>query len=251
MSAPTSSDAGRIVAVTGAGSGIGLATASAFAAAGMTVVGLDLREGPPTERIGWIPCDVADDASVSAAFAALGDAYGKLDVVVNNAGIGARGSVETATDDDWLQVFGVNVFGVARVSRHSIPLLRLGHSATIVNVASSVAVAGTPLRAVYSASKGAVAALTRAMAADLVAEGIRVNAVYPGAVHTAVTGRYDADPDAARQLLTARMPLGHLIGADEIARAIVYLADPANRSLTGAEFRYDGGITELVNFGTA
>ncbi|MTD57579.1 SDR family NAD(P)-dependent oxidoreductase [Amycolatopsis pithecellobii] len=251
MSTPASGDAARVVAVTGAGSGIGLATASAFAAAGMTVVGLDLREGPPSEGVGWIPCDVADDASVSAAFAALGDAHGKLDVVVNNAGIGGKGTVETATDEAWLQVFGVNVFGVARVSRHAIPLLRAGHAATIVNVASSVAVAGTPLRAVYSASKGAVAALTRAMAADLVAEGIRVNAVYPGPVHTAVTGRYDADPVAARQMLTARMPFGHLIGADEIARAIVYLADPANRSLTGAEFRYDGGTTELVNFGTA
>jgi NAD(P)-dependent dehydrogenase (short-subunit alcohol dehydrogenase family) len=199
----------------------------------------------------WLSCDVTDDASVRAAFDRVGELFGRLDTVVNNAGIGGRNTVETATDADWLTVFDVNVFGVARVSRHAIPLLRHSDSASIVNVVSNVAVAGTPLRAVYTASKGAVAALTRAMATDLIGDRIRVNAVYPGAVHTAVTGRYDADPDAARALLTASMPLGHLIDADEIARAIVYLAEPANRSLTGAEFRYDGGITELVNFGTA
>jgi 2-keto-3-deoxy-L-fuconate dehydrogenase len=242
---------GRVAAVTGAGSGIGLAAARAFAAAGTTVVGLDLREGPPVPGVAWIRCDVTDDESVANAFARIRSTYSKLDALVNNAGIGAKGSVETATDADWLGVFDVNVFGVARVSRYALPLLREGDSSAIVNVASSTAVAGTPLRAVYSASKGAVAALTRAMAADLVAEGVRVNAICPGAVHTSVTGRYDADPAAAVRLLTERAPLGHLIGVDEIARAILYLADPGNCSLTGVEFRYDGGITEVVNFGTA
>jgi NAD(P)-dependent dehydrogenase (short-subunit alcohol dehydrogenase family) len=241
----------RVVAVTGAGSGIGLATARAFTAAGMTVAGLDLREGPPTPGVTWIHCDVTDEVSVGEAFARIAATHGSLDTLVNNAGIGAKGTVESASEDEWLGVFGVNVFGVARVSRHALPLLRHGRAPAIVNVASTTAVAGTPMRAVYSASKGAVAALTRAMATDHIADGIRVNAVYPGAVHTDVTGRYDADPVAAVRMLTERTPLGHLIDVEEIATAIVYLADPRNTSLTGAGLRYDGGITELVNFGTA
>lgn len=242
---------GRIVAVTGAGSGIGYATATAFAAGGATVYGLDVHEGAETPGVTWVDCDIADDASVAAAFARIGDSHSRLDVVVNNAGVGAKGSVESAPDDEWLRVFNVNVFGVGRVSRHAIPLLRAGESPAIVNVSSAAAVVGTPVRAIYSASKGAVAALTRAMAADLLADGIRVNAIYPGAVYTPFTGRHDADPDAARELLTAHAPLGYLIDIDEIAYAILYLADPGNRSLTGAEFRYDGGISEIVNLGTA
>ena len=242
---------GRVVAVTGAGSGIGLATATAFAAAGASVAGLDVRAGPPVDGLTWIDCDVTVSRSVEKAFARIAATYSKLDVVVNNAGIGAKGTVESATDEDWSRVFNVNVFGIGRVSKHALPLLRSGNSPAIVNVASSVAVAGTPLRAVYSASKGAVAALTRAMAADLLDEKVRVNAIYPGVVHTSVTGRYDDDPVAAVQLLTERAPLGHLIDVDEIAQAVLYLAHPANRSLTGVEFRYDGGITETVNFGTA
>src|SRR6186713_1820067 len=109
----------QIVAVTGAGSGIGLATAAAFAATGAAVVGLDLRDGPPMEGVTWLECDVADNASVETAFARIADVYGRLDVVVNNAGIGGRNTVETATDAEWLAVFEVNVFGVARVSRHA------------------------------------------------------------------------------------------------------------------------------------
>ncbi|WP_073455557.1 SDR family NAD(P)-dependent oxidoreductase [Pseudonocardia thermophila] len=241
---------GRVAVVTGAGSGIGLATARAFLAAGTTVIGLDVRDESPEPGMDWIRCDVTDDAAVAAAFARIRETHGKLDVLVNNAGIPAKGTIEEATDADWQAVFDVNVFGVARVTRHALPLLRLGESAVIVNVSSGAALVGTPLRAVYSASKGAVAALTRALAADLVDVPIRVNAIFPGAVHTPIRGEHEEDPGAAVRRLTERAPLGYLIEADEIARAILYLADPANRSLTGTGLRYDGGITELVNFGT-
>lgn len=242
---------GRIVAVTGAGGGIGSATAAAFAAAGATVYGLDLGEGPAIDGVTWLTCDVTDEAGVAGAFGHIGEAHGKLDVVVNNAAVGAKGSVETAAAEDWSSVFDINVFGVARVSRHALPLLRKSDGGSIVNVGSVNALVGTPLRAVYSASKGAVAALTRAMAADLLDEGIRVNAIHPGPVLTPVTGRYDDDRDEAIRLMTQSQPLGHLIGVDEICAAILYLASPTNRSLTGAALRYDGSLSEVVNVGTA
>lgn len=241
--------ASRVVAVTGAAGGLGSATAAAFVAAGATVVGLDPVVGAAPD-VSWVTCDVTDDGAVAAAFARVGDEFGRLDVLVNNAGISVRGTVETATDEDWLRVFDVNVFALGRTSRHALPLLRRSDAAAIVNVGSVNAVAGTPLRAVYSASKGAVAGLTRAMAADLLDEGIRVNAVHPGPVLTAATGRNDVDRDAAVRLMTASQPLGRMIAAEEIAEAVVYLARPGNRSLTGAELVYDGSHTEVVNVGT-
>jgi 2-keto-3-deoxy-L-fuconate dehydrogenase len=242
--------AGRVVAVTGASGGLGTAIATAFVAAGADVVGLDLETGQQIDGVNWIECDVTDDAAVEDAFAHVAATHGRLDVVVNNAGIGAKGTIETASSEDWSTVFDLNVLGLVRVSKHALPLLRGSDAASIVNIGSVNAVIGTPLRAVYSASKGAVAALTRAMAADLLDEGIRVNVVHPGPVLTSVTGRYDDDRDAAIRLMTESQPLGRLIDAGEIAAAVLYLAGPANRSLTGAEICYDGSLSEVVNVGT-
>lgn len=246
--------AGRVVVVTGALGGIGEATVEAFRAAGATVVGLDVAAGPAVGGAGGVhqlACDLTDSREVEEAFAEVGRSHGKVDVVVNNAAIGAKGTVETATDEDWSQVFDLNVFGVARVSRAAIPLVRASDAGAIINVASVNALIGTPMRAVYSASKGAIAALTRAMAADLLADRIRVNAVYPGPVLTSVTGRYDDDREAAIELMRQRQPLGRLIDAEEIASSILYLSDPLHRSLTGVELRYDGSLSEVVNVGTA
>lgn len=242
---------GRVVAVTGASGGLGTAIAAAFAAAGANVVGLDLASGQQLDGVTWIDCDVTDDAAVEDAFAWMDSTHGRVDVVVNNAGIGAKGTIETASPEDWSAVFDLNVFGLVRVSKHALPLLRRSDAASIVNIGSVNAVIGTPLRAVYSASKGAVAALTRAMAADLLDEGIRVNAVHPGPVLTSVTGRYDDDREAAVRLMTVSQPLRRLINAEEIAATVLYLAGPAHRSLTGAEIRYDGSLSEVVNVGTS
>lgn len=240
----------RVVAITGAAGGIGLATAQAFVDDGAIVVGLDLSEGPPIPGVRWHACDVTDPESVEAAFDWVKTALGRLDVVVNNAGITARGSIETATEQEWKDVFDVNVFSVARVTRHALPLLRQSESASIVNVASVNAIAGTPMRAVYTASKGAVAALTRSMAADLIRDRIRVNSLHPGPVLTDGTARHDPDREAAIERMKASQPLGHMIAAKEIAEAVVYLARPGNRSLTGAELVYDGSHIEVVDVGT-
>ena len=150
------SEARRVV-VTGGSSGIGLATALRFVADGATVVSLDLA-APTDDSIRWFATDVGDDASVRAGVAAAVDALGGLDVLVNNAGIGAQGTVEDNSDDQWLKVLDVNVLGIVRVSRAALPALRRSPSACIVNTCSIAATAGLPQRALYSASKGAVLA---------------------------------------------------------------------------------------------
>ena len=237
--------------VTGGASGIGLAIATAFAAEGARVVVLDRSKDRPSglpEAIGFVSADVTDDPGVRAAVSAAADELGGLDLLVNNAGIGAQGSVESATDDEWHSVLDVNVVGTARVSRAAWPHLRASSHAAIVNTASIASTAGLPQRAVYSASKGAVSALTRAMAADGMPDGIRVNAVNPGTADTPWVGRLlDSadDPAAERTALEARQPHGRLVAADEVAHAAVYLASPRAGSTTGTEIAVDGGMAGL------
>jgi NAD(P)-dependent dehydrogenase (short-subunit alcohol dehydrogenase family) len=229
---------GLVAIVTGGASGIGKATAELLESRGATVAVLDLATG----------CDVGDPASVNAAVAATIDRYGRLDVLINNAGIGAAGDVTANDDAEWHRVLNINVVGIARVSRAGLPHLRRSPSAAIVNTCSIAGVAGLPQRALYSASKGAVAALTLAMAADHVHEGVRVNAVLPGTADTPWVGRLlDAaeDPDAAATALRARQPMGRLVTAAEVAHAIAYLASPLSSSTTGTLLAVDGGFIGL------
>ena len=162
---------GLTAAVTGAGSGIGLATAKMLADGGATVFGLDIAEGGLAGVGQWIQCDVSDDASVEAAFAKIS----QLDILINSAAISAVGNVEANPSDEWNKVMNINVVGIVRTARYSLPLLRKSKCASIVNVCSVAATAGIPKRALYSSTKGAVLSLTMAMANDYVAEGIRVN----------------------------------------------------------------------------
>jgi len=238
---------GRRALVTGGASGIGLAVAEALQASGMTVAVLDLAaEGPA--GFTYVRADVTDDAAVRAAVAQAVDVLGGLDVLVNNAGIGAQGTVEANSDEEWHRVYDVNVVGMVRVTRAALPALRRSSRAAIVNTSSIAATAGLPNRALYSATKGAVAALTRAMAADHLAEGIRVNAVNPGTADTPWVRRLlDAAPDPAAELaaLEARQPHGRLVSAAEVAAAVVYLASPAAGSTTGTALAVDGGMDAL------
>lgn len=233
--------------VTGGASGIGLATAQRLAEQGAHVVCLDLNPDvkPP---LSGIRADVADDDSVRAGIASAADVLGGLDVLVNNAGIGAQGTVADNDDDEWRRVFEVNVFGMVRVTRAALPYLKESSVAAIVNTCSIAATAGLPQRALYSASKGAVLALTRAMAADHVADGIRVCCVNPGTVHTPWIDRLLAaapDPEAELGALAARQPNGRLVSAAEVASAICYLASPESGATTGTDLAVDGGMSGL------
>ncbi|MFC8453061.1 SDR family NAD(P)-dependent oxidoreductase [Kitasatospora sp. NPDC057223] len=240
------SDLGTMTAVvTGGASGIGLATVRALTARGATVAVLDLEPGDA--RLGFT-ADVADDASVRAAVAGAAEVLGGIDILVNNAGIGAAGTVEDNPDEQWHRVLDVNLLGIVRTTRAALPHLRRSRHAAIVNTCSIAATAGLPQRALYSASKGAVLALTLAMAADHVREGIRVNCVNPGTVDTPWVGRLLAaadDPAAERAALGARQPTGRLVTADEVAAAIVYLASPGAGSVTGTALAVDGGMAGL------
>ena len=239
---------GLVALVTGGASGIGAATVRLLAARGAQVAVLDQEPGDPAAAALSIPCDVTDPTGVTAAVAAVAERFGRLDVVVNNAGIGAQGDVAANDDDEWHHVLDVNVVGMARVTRAALPHLRRSPAAAVVCTSSVVAILGVPDRALYSATKGAVLALALAMAADHVHEGIRVNAVLPGTADTPWVGRLldsAADPDAARQRLRDRQPLGRLVTPDEVAHAIAYLGSPLSGSTTGTALTVDGGMTGL------
>lgn len=240
---------GLVAIVTGGASGIGAATAAQLRDRGARVAVLDrsYTAVAGTELL-EVPCDVSDSASVTAAVGVVGERLGGLDVLINNAGIGAVGDATENDDAEWRRVLDVNVVGIARMTRASLPLLLQSGHAAIVNTCSAVASVGVPQRALYSASKGAVHALTLAMAADHVKQGIRVNAVTPGTADTPWVGRLldqAPDPQAAAAALRARQPMGRLVSADEIAFAIAYLASPLSASTTGTILAVDGGMASI------
>ena len=250
---PEGEFAGLSALVTGGASGIGLATALLLATRGARVAVLDRDLADSGHGLVSVVADVTNDDAVRRAVveavATLGD---RLDILVNNAGIGAAGTVEDNSDEEWHRVLDVNVLGMVRTSRAALWHLRRAAAdkgqAAIVNTCSVAGLAGLPQRALYSASKGAVYALTLAMAADHVREGIRVNCVTPGTADTPWVGRLlDAAPDPAaeRIALNARQPMGRLVSADEVAAAIAYLASPLAGATTGTALAVDGGMAGL------
>ena len=239
---------GLVAVVTGGASGIGAATARLLQERGARVAVLDRGTDGAPDGVLALRCDVTDAAAVDAAVGTVVERLGGLDVLVNNAGIGATGHVGENDDAEWARVLDVNVTGTARVTRAALPHLRRSAHAAVVNTCSAVAFVGVRQRALYSASKGAVLALTLAMAADHVRDGIRVNAVAPGTAETPWVGRLLAaaeDPAAAAEALRERQPLGRLVTAEEVAHAIASLASPLAASTTGTVLRVDGGMTGL------
>ena len=238
-----------VAVVTGGASGIGAATAALLSERGARVAILDRDVTAVDEHtFTVIACDITSAAAVDAAVGHVAEKLGGIDIVVNNAGIGAVGDITANSDEEWHRVFDVNVVGIARVSRAALPYLKRSAHPAIVNVASVVALVGVPQRTVYAASKGAVTALTLAMAADHVRDGIRVNAVCPGTADTPWVGRLlDQAPDAAEAsaALRARQPMGRLVTAAEVAQSIAYLASPLSASTTGTLLSVDGGMNGI------
>jgi NAD(P)-dependent dehydrogenase (short-subunit alcohol dehydrogenase family) len=235
---------GLCALVTGGGSGIGAATALLLLERGAEVAVLDRDPAGAPDGCRLLTADVTDDAAVTKAAGELD----RLDVLINNAGVGAIGDVAADDDAEWHRVLDVNVVGAVRVTRAALPLLRRSEHAAIVNTSSVLAVLGVPNRALYSASKGALYSLTLAMAADHVKDGIRVNAVAPGTANTPWIARLlDAsdDPDAERAALERRQPIGRLVTPEEVANAIVYLASPLSSSTTGTVLGVDGGMAGM------
>ena len=242
------------VIVTGSGAGMGREAAKLFAQMGANVVVNSLSasaQGTCDEIIAaggsalFVQADVSQEEDCRRLIAAAAERFGRIDVLVNAAGVVADGSVETANMDDWDRCMNTNVKSVFMLSRFAMPYLR-ETKGSIVNVASVVAIKGVKNRAIYSATKGAMIALSQSMAAEYVAEGIRINCVSPGTVLSpSLQGRIDRtdDPQAALANFVARQPLGRLGESAEVAKAIVFAAGQGIGFMTGANIVVDGGMT--------
>lgn len=242
---------GSVVVVTGGAAGIGKAVAQAFVAEGAVVAVLDRDQGSAPEGVTALQADVTSDAEVSDAIQSFAAIHGRIDVLVANAGVSYPATVEEGPLEDWQRIFDVNVLGYVRAARAALPWLRQSKQAAIVNMSSCTAGTGLRRRVLYAATKGAVEAMTRAMAADLLEEGIRVNCVSPGTVDTPFIARLiDAapNPEQQRQVYNERQPTGFMVAAEEVARAVLYLADPRARSTVGSVLTVDGGLASLRLF---
>lgn len=248
--------AGRVALVTGGGGDLGVAIGRRLGDAGATVVLADVDGAKAEAAAGrlancgpgalGIVMDVADEASVTAAFAEVARRYGRLDVLVNNAGIAARkASIELAVED-WARVLAVNLTGTFLCSRAAARLMMAGNGGTIVNVASIMGLVGNTLYAnpAYHASKGGIVNLTRTHAAEWARAGIRVNAIAPTFVETTLTGRLLAEP-GMREGILSRTPMGRLAQPGEIAEAVAFLASDAAALVTGIVMPIDGGWTTI------
>lgn len=238
----------RVAVIVGGASGIGAATAQRMVSEGARVATFDRNPNPGSDPVRSYRVDVTDQASIDAALDGVVQEWGRIDVLVNSAGIGAAGDITANDDDEWLQVLDVNLLGIVRTIRAALPHLIAAAPACVVNVTSAVADTGFPDRALYTASKGAVAALTRALASDHLADGVRFNAVSPGTTASPWVDRLLAqsdDPGTRRAALEARQPHGRLVSVAEVAEAIGYLASPLAGSTNGITLAVDAGIGSL------
>lgn len=241
---------GKVALVTGGARGIGEAIARVFAQAGAQVIVLD-QNGEGAARLAAelgnaraLACDITSEEQVGTAFATIE----RLDVLVNNAGIGLVGSIERTTLEDFRRLFRVNVEGIFLVTKAALPLLLRSHG-TIINIGSVAGLVGVRQRFAYCATKGAVVAMTRQLAVDYPTE-LRVNCICPGTVETPFVEDYlerfhKHEKEKVRAELRARQPMGRLGRPEEIAYLALYLACDASAFMTGSIVTIDGGWTAV------
>jgi 2-keto-3-deoxy-L-fuconate dehydrogenase len=251
---------GKRALITGAGSGIGAAIARLFAEQGAQVIVADVQADAADRVTASIAdqggaayalvLDVADEVQVRAAFDRVANQHGRLDILVNNAGVSHVGNILETSLEDWERVLRVNARGVFLCARDAVRLMlqQEPQSGVIINMSSAAALIGIERRLPYSASKGAVLAMTRSIAMDFVDQGIRCNAICPGTVHTPFVEGYikrsfPGQEDAVRQTLHARQPIGRMGRPEEIAAAALYLASDEAAFVTGSALVIDGGWT--------
>jgi NAD(P)-dependent dehydrogenase (short-subunit alcohol dehydrogenase family) len=237
--------AGKVCVITGAASGIGAETAALFRSEGATVVGVDLRDDSPGVDLA-LACDVADEEAVRSTYARARGELGRIDVLFNNAGISPTddGSVLETSLEAWQRVQDVNTKSVFLCCKHGIPHLVEGGGGSVINTASFVAVMGAATSQIsYTASKGAVLALSRELGVQFARQGVRVNALCPGPVNTPLLQELFAkDPEkAARRLV--HLPMGRFAEAREIANAALFLASDESSYVNASTFLVDGGLS--------
>jgi len=241
----------RIAIVTGAGAGIGLAIATLFAEEGAHVFATDVNGDTASAaaealnlrglKATAMTVDVSRGQDVTTLFREVLRIAGRADVVVNNAGLNVRADFRHLSDADWVKIREVNLDGVVRIARDAFPLLKASGAGSLINVSSIMGRRALRQLAGYSATKGAVTALTRALAVEYAPYNIRVNSVAPGYIETALTDRFLKNPLVSKALLD-KTPMRRFGTAEEIAKAVLFFASDDSLYVTGAELAVDGGM---------
>lgn len=248
MSSATRPSSGPVAIVAGGGSGIGFATATLLAERGFTTyifdsdvsgVGDEVRSG----AFAAIGVDVSDSSAVAAAVGQVAAAHGRIDVLVNSAGVLRWGGTTDTSEEDWDLVLAVNLKGAWLLSREVASVMKRQQSGSIINVASNMAVRGVANQLAYSASKGGVVALTKSMAVDLGPSGIRVNCINPGHIHTPMGDSASKRLGLTDEGIQQKYPLQRIGEADEVAQMIAFVASDSASFVTGAVIAVDGGNT--------
>lgn len=247
---------GKVAMVTGGGNGIGRGIALRLASEGAAVGVLDLNERAVQKVVDEVrgaggtalalPADVSSAAAVERAFAALVEAFGTPNVLVHSAGIMPDGTIDQTTEQQWDRVFAVNVKGAYLTSRLVVPMMQRSGGGSIILMASITGVNGFPGLAAYSATKGALISLARAMAIDHAAEGIRVNAVSPGTIDSPMLHEFvaaQADPERTRRAFDAVQPRGRVGTIEEVVNVVVFLASDLASYVSGSNVKVDGGMS--------